>query len=1141
MRRSRASALILALAVLALLTVLATVYLASARLERRSSSASDESLNLDLARDAVFSLVQERLHDDTLGGYTDIPLYIPRPWMPSDPAGKGPMTYEKFNAADFQHATGLARRSALEREIVMGPDFRLYYCKDFHIADLLTHGPPPGNTLDWAPLTADLATTVGTPASRWYDYPERPLPDRWLDYGFSVDAANNLAGTVDEPLLVKHTVYPNIGSTDLSFLTSARFNPATGMFDLPYNRSPQFVPSTGDTSVNESLDANWNLLPFSSAAGAHYRFALRVIDTNGRANLNTGFVGSTYATMDADGRCTTSVPLDNPALFDGDDPAALHAARRGGIPDREKYTAFEWQERIDHFFSDGYSSNESTPNVPVAYNEPLAQFFDISDELELRAFEGRGTGWICRPEFAWPKTLAPNANAHQNRDNYTAYSFDRQVVPTFHPRFSIYWLGARPPWNVDIAHYGGRDPIDLRGPIFEADIIDVFTEFADALSYAGYSDDESLSFALNYLYQETGLPDLAIIRSGSRVYLKIWDDRPISDGTFWTPEAFPPPPGLPAPDSATPPSLVYLPYVAQPFLNEVDVILQPPQNQDDPPIALDFAVELINPYTVPLHLKGWRIRVGNDAWCMLGTRDLPDTIPAATDAAHPGFLTINLSRKGSGFRTLDPQIHTVENKTLDPVGQPVFLERPYRDITRQTQYLPVDQFPWPSPPPTLAPGGNTVTLSFQRNNLTKIATPTQPRVGAPDAWLAACPVYTATLAYPSLDATNPVPIGDSRLYGPYLPDRNADTFNLVAQLGVVPFCNRNIGQLEYISRLTPRLTAGGPVTVPDQLADPDTLFAPGGRSYFPQEAKVRFDYLADPRALEFLRLVATFQTSRTPGRINVNTASAPVLAAVFSNIVPDRTLAADLAAVIIAYRDRTRCSQIDDARYRPRNVDFDFSDPHIFPGRGVRSIAELAIPLGIATGGLVIDRSVLPPQIAPAPGQTLLTLHGTPYVRYRSYYAMNALPDAFFVPPPGMPIYDYPAGVSRLHPGALWPRLFTQLTVRSDTFVVEGVLEALRVHPNVSADPQQKIHHDNAWNWYDFDEGGNSMPGDKATVDDPTLTLKDDSYLRNLRIARRRFIGLIDRSYTETAPEVNETAYTPFTLPHIVAVEDLPQ
>jgi hypothetical protein len=95
-------------------------------------------------------------------------------------------------------------------------------------------------------------------------------------------------------------------------------------------------------------------------------------------------------------------------------------------------------------------------------------------------------------------------------------------------------------------------------------------------------------------------------------------------------------------------------------------------------------------------------------------------------------------------------------------------------------------------------------------------------------------------------------------------------------------------------------------------------------------------------------------------------------------------------------------------------------------------------------------------------------------------------------------------------------------------------MEALRVHPNVSTDPNVKIHHDNAFNWYDFDENATSMQQIRTTVDDRNLTTAEDPSLRNLRIARRRFMAIIDRS---SASE--ERSGMTLQLPGVVAIKDL--
>lgn len=1148
----KGSAMILIIAVLALLAVLATVYLVVARTERQSSLSIDEAINFDLARDAVLAQIQERLYDDSLGGYTGKMMYIPPPWKPGDPSGRGQTTYTRFDPGDLTTQQGETRRVAFEGEIVMGPDFRLYRCLNTHNPDFASHGPPPGNTIDWAPITANYRPAIGSPAARWYDYPERPLLNRWFNFGASVDLANNLAGTNDQPYLVKDILYGVPDHTDMSFLAPARFNPSVGRNTLSYTPIATSTPGLGDTTAVAYMDASWHMLSFSSASGTRYRFAFRMKDTNGMANLNTGYVNAAAIAPDPDGVAATSVPLDNPEIFDHDSGSALHNARKGLIAAQEFHSPLEWQTRAFRLLHAGYDYRASPQLVPPRTNQPLAQFFDFSDELELRAYGGAGTGYRSRPDLAWPRTLSPVDVSHPNRNYYTTYSWDRQFPEVLNSRFSlltwppILFPAPKPCYYMltAVSGYGGGPPLTVHDPRYDSGSLH-FIVMANLMVHLGYTDDEALSYAINADYQETGNPNLAIVRDGPNWYYVR------SDGTsrrsmqlFYTPECQIPYNKCPTPTSASPPSDVYVPYVAQPFLNELAIILQPPSSQNDSPTALDFAIELLNPYTsAPLNIRGWRLRVGNDPWFVFGDQRAPREVPAATDAEHPGLLTVNLSPDADGFRGLSSRIRTVKNSTINPVGQPVYLERPYIDNRGERQWIVIDRMVWPTPPPTLAPGTDTVTLSFQRNNLTSVPTQTQPKVGAIDGWLAACPVTTLSMPEPSLDRPNNVSVNDPDLFGPYLPDRAIDTFNYQPEQFREPFVNRNIGQLEYISRIAPRISSSGPVTIPDLLVDRTMLFTKGGRSYFPQEAKVRFDFLADPRAQLLLRCITTtpayegfnvMNVNRIPGRINVNTATPQVLCAFMRTITADAAVARNFAAAIVAYRDRTRRSLIDDHEYRRNGPDYDFTNPVLYPGRGIRSIAELGIPLGLITGSLRIDESVNPPQIAPAPGQTLLTLHGTPYVRYQNPYDLGSPPVAFFVPPPNIPFAALPSGVPHTHPGALWPRMFSQLTVRSDTFVVYGYMEALRVHPNVSTDPNVKIHHDNAFNWYDFDENATSMQQIRTTVDDRNLTTAEDPSLRNLRIARRRFMAIIDRS---SASE--ERSGMTLQLPGVVAIKDL--
>ena len=111
-----------------------------------------------------------------------------------------------------------------------------------------------------------------------------------------------------------------------------------------------------------------------------------------------------------------------------------------------------------------------------------------------------------------------------------------------------------------------------------------------------------------------------------------------------------------------------------------------------------------------------------------------------------------------------------------------------------------------------------------------------------------------------------------------------------------------------------------------------------------------------------------------------------------------------------------------------------------------------------------------------------------------------------------------------------WARLFNLCTVRSDTFVVYGYLEAVRPNPGYTAT------FNNQSDWY------------QPTTDDPTNTTA-----RLLRVAKRRWVAIVDRSFSDysrytnvvpkgtTAPVNLPYANDSYVLPKIVAIRNLPQ
>lgn len=124
----------------------------------------------------------------------------------------------------------------------------------------------------------------------------------------------------------------------------------------------------------------------------------------------------------------------------------------------------------------------------------------------------------------------------------------------------------------------------------------------------------------------------------------------------------------------------------------------------------------------------------------------------------------------------------------------------------------------------------------------------------------------------------------------------------------------------------------------------------------------------------------------------------------------------------------------------------------------------------------------------------------------------------------------------------VWANLFNYLTVRSDTFVMYGYLEAVRPNPRYNG----QMGFDNSSVWYGSVKGGtdsNNVHPVTITDDpnDPTMPL--------LRVGRKRWVAIVDRSmcnYSRSAvtlsPPAPQVVLDPrWALPRIVASKDLPE
>lgn len=334
-----------------------------------------------------------------------------------------------------------------------------------------------------------LATSTTGPTgkkSRYYDYPETAATP-----GTSADDTN----TPDQPWLTLPGDPPAVRFTRLfsrdpgsGAWSLQRFNPADSATPLPAPTQPEVAVM----SSAGALDAAWYVLPFTSSQGARYRFALRIVETSGLANLNIGGVDS--AETDTEGTYLSGLQLHT--LIDPPDTAALlHAngalpAGRGGgsFASAHAFSLFDWHQNAL-----SVELPQSLDSANVRTVRPV-EWFDWADELELRAHQTGRAPYAARPVSLWPQTLGVG---RPKRDLFTTYSFDRQVAPPLPGGASPFtvngraawpsipacinvnaWLPPAPPWTGDRVYLAGDVATGVDGKIYRC-----------IMSHYGYAND----------------------------------------------------------------------------------------------------------------------------------------------------------------------------------------------------------------------------------------------------------------------------------------------------------------------------------------------------------------------------------------------------------------------------------------------------------------------------------------------------------------------------------------------------------------------------------------------------------------------------------------------------------------------------
>jgi hypothetical protein len=235
---------------------------------------------------------------------------------------------------------------------------------------------------------------------------------------------------------------------------------------------------------------------------------------------------------------------------------------------------------------------------------------------------------------------------------------------------------------------------------------------------------------------------------------------------------------------------------------------------------------------------------------------------------------------------------------------------------------------------------------------------------------------------------------------------------------------------------------------------------------------------------------STIDLVRQAGKININTAGPDVLYSVFSE---DGALAGDTTPALLS---KDISTLVDDTiAFRER----------LAAGKG-------SLPLFAVTPGTVTVTTV-------PNGLNNYSIYGGTGFQSSADMLLALLPT---VESGTFPTGAISTPATLQQRDAAWADVENFITVRSDTFAVYGLIQALRLNPNW-INTADYVPTD----WYNANQGTFTSTGEYMITADPTSTA-DEFILEG----SRRFIAIIDRSYCNNGAIVQ---------PHIVALKLLPQ
>jgi hypothetical protein len=1149
---TRGSIMVLVVAVLGLLAVIGTVYIVSSRASRNTAAATSVNINLDLARMAVTNQAQQVIGAAMIdssgapGGYNATAA-----------------TYGSVAARDFDYpetnvaGTGVTTYNGAMRDEpwlaanlynVSGSDFSLLSPQMF---DPLSgkYDLPPTTTFAYnaALFTAtnqSLTTTVvgdffaGT-AAHPFD-PGSAVADGYIcllpfseatgiryRYGLRILDTSRMAN-LNTGAPGDIGAYPDTFGTNLTSLALAANANATQQqnFFCGNNSNPGMLTAT-PTDMASSL-----LNPIT-------------------AGLNTGRLGTTATPFSLAGWQATILKIEKTAsatnnlgLFDLTDELELRSYGNRGTT---------YQARVASGTTG--AKTQIWPNtLGVVKNGSLTQegnvrranFTTYSFSREIRPYPDPTT---ANPPFKLTYTTANSAPTNFTTDfgnpslgvtpQPVTMSSPANVWPTAN-RSALPCVAINPTLKPDTATAGQGlgTPSAANGNAMYT-LAMSGTNIATAIEkIAGFSHRDACQFAANYvtscwngMMQDPNIPTATATAYYFPAGPSFVDESGICVRTAIDLNNSNPPTALSIVpigtnfgnssdlNSTAANGNIYLGYVAQPFISEIVAeSISNGMGLGAASVAVsDSAVELFNPYPVALSMQGYRLT------------DMSASPPYATDLdltqdatgqklyiPANGYLIIT-SGTGTPALAPAPSLNVVVAKynatfALSTSGSVALaLRRPFYDRNyTANQYAVVDRASYAgvdlpnslfAPSSTATPPAAPIILSIARadiSNAGSMSAPSSvPTLGTAAGSLKINLYDRSALNIPSLGAPDPI--------------LNIADFNRIPRVGDHVYSS--IGVLPGPPGI------GGPViadAVPALLTERITQLGSGadpapnaptasstGTFTQANEAIIYFDFWPNP---------AMFQTT-TEYPIAVAPPTTPV------PVDPNCDMRAVVLLNCLATIDR-------------------FSDFSIDIGNGNPDITKLRIPgkINVNTASPDVLRALPGIAAQPNPDQLIANI-----LTYRSGVAQTYGPGN--TPNNLPPIVMTYAGRGFHTLGELlvamgtgssatidardkaWASIYNLCTVRSDTFVVYGYMEAVRQNPNFTS-----TTFNNGSHWYTASDDTTYYPSTSPTIDDPHNTGP------LIRVARRRWVAIVDRSFS------NYKAGTAnFSLPRIVAIKDLPQ